>query len=249
MERLHYDSVSEQVYDSENDALEPYRFGFSIIVRYSRAGSLFDVGAGRGEAAHLATTLGFNASGIEPSQKSCEYALNRFKLTIENGFLEKHWAETDGKHQVITLFHVLEHVKAPRQLLRILRKKLADDGVIYIEVPNGNALLLRFADALLALVGRPWTTRLSPLHPPFHNVAYSQKTLRFLLESEGFVITECDTYSPRSRCRQTISNKHKFVFYVRNIISSVLTIFPDREVVYVVAKRHTYYKCPVGLIE
>jgi len=234
LERLHYDNVNYRVFSSEEEELEPYLYGFKIILRYKRGVSLLDVGAGKGEAVYLASKLGFKASGIEPSVQACSYASQRFGISIYNGFYENFSSDMSEKFQVITMFHVLEHVQEPRLLLNSLKDRMDPEGVLYIEVPNGNARLLRLADTFFSLVGKPWSTRLSPVHPPFHKVAYTPRALRFLLESEGFLVFYSDTYSPGSRCRREMSTKRKAI--MRNVISWILTLFPDQEVIRVMAK-------------
>jgi len=236
LERLHYDNVNYRNYLKEEEELAPYVYGLKIILRHKNGVSLLDIGAGKGEAVYLATKLGFKASGIEPSVQACSYASNRFGISIYNGFYDKYFSETSEQFQVITMFHVLEHVEEPRLLLRSLKDKMAAEGILYIEVPNGNARILRLADTFLSMVGKPWSTRLSPVHPPFHKVAYTPRALRFLLESEGFLVFYSDTYSPASRCRREMSTTRKVIILVRNVISWILTLFPDQEVICLMAK-------------
>jgi 2-polyprenyl-3-methyl-5-hydroxy-6-metoxy-1,4-benzoquinol methylase len=51
----------------------------------------------------------------------------------------------DKTYQVISLFHVLEHIQNPEEFLVTLRQKLTEDGQIYIEVPHArDALLSRY---------------------------------------------------------------------------------------------------------
>ncbi len=50
--------------------------------------------------------------------------------------------DVEGKFDVITLFHVLEHLPDPRSELTNMSKKLAKQGQIIIEVPNASDALL-----------------------------------------------------------------------------------------------------------
>ena len=50
--------------------------------------------------------------------------------------------ELAGKVDVLTLWHVFEHLEDPIGILRRLKKLLTPEGVIYIEVPNANDALL-----------------------------------------------------------------------------------------------------------
>ena len=47
-----------------------------------------------------------------------------------------------GGYDIITMFHVLEHIPDPKAILGELSKMLADDGQIIVEVPNADNALL-----------------------------------------------------------------------------------------------------------
>jgi len=51
--------------------------------------------------------------------------------------------QVEGKFDVITMFHVLEHLKDPKDMLKKLSKHLTDDGSMIIEVPNPDDALLQ----------------------------------------------------------------------------------------------------------
>ena len=52
----------------------------------------------------------------------------------------------DKKFDVITLFHVLEHIPNQIETLKIIKKKLSINGKIIIEVPHAEDFLLEFKD-------------------------------------------------------------------------------------------------------
>ena len=47
-----------------------------------------------------------------------------------------------GGYNIITMFHVLEHIPDPKSILSELSELLADDGQIIVEVPNADDALL-----------------------------------------------------------------------------------------------------------
>ncbi len=49
----------------------------------------------------------------------------------------------EEKVDVISLFHVLEHIKKPVEFLEEIKKYLTDDGIIIIEVPNIDDVLIK----------------------------------------------------------------------------------------------------------
>lgn len=97
-----------------------------------------DIGASSGEFVALMQHVGFIASGIEPHQGYAAYAREVMQLNIHTGTLLEELQKIENSSQdLITMFHVLEHLAEPVKALRHIGEKLAPDGVLYIEVPNG----------------------------------------------------------------------------------------------------------------
>jgi 2-polyprenyl-3-methyl-5-hydroxy-6-metoxy-1,4-benzoquinol methylase len=94
---------------------------------------LLDIGAGGGEFVYLAGRSGFAAEGIEPNLGYSEFARAEYSSQIRTMPLD------DLEHasaDVVTLFHVLEHLADPLAAFRKLHDVLSDDGLLFIEVPN-----------------------------------------------------------------------------------------------------------------
>jgi len=99
------------------------------------ARTCLDVGAGSGEFLFFARALGMRAAGIEPNEGYAAYARESLGLDVSTAFIQ----DADypqGGADFIRLNHVLEHLNRPVESLKALGRWLADDGVIYIEVPN-----------------------------------------------------------------------------------------------------------------
>ena len=94
-------------------------------------GSLLDVGAGSGEFVALARQAGFDARGVEPNKGYAEYARSEYQAPVHTGELD----EIGGRHDVITMFHVLEHLRSPLDVFQHLHGLLKPDGRLFIEVP------------------------------------------------------------------------------------------------------------------
>ena len=94
---------------------------------------LLDVGAGGGEFVYLASKNGFDAQGIEPNVGYSSFARDEYSVNIKTLTLNELKADTVN---IITLFHVFEHMANPQKVIEKLSCILMKDGYLLIEVPN-----------------------------------------------------------------------------------------------------------------
>jgi len=105
-------------------------YKFKIIQQYQSSGHLLDLGAGTGDFLAEAKNRKWQVSGVEPNSKARNLAQNKgIKL-------ERDLSEISGKFEVITLWHVLEHVHDLSEHLNFLKTHLSEKGVLLIAVPN-----------------------------------------------------------------------------------------------------------------
>ncbi len=107
--------------------------------------SLLDFGCGNGGFLESARQVAQTAVGVEPEARLQPYFQSR-QLKVYASL-----AEVDQTFEVITLFHVLEHLADPSAILRQLTQKLTAQGRLIIEVPNADdALLTLYQSAAFA---------------------------------------------------------------------------------------------------
>ena len=87
--------------------------------------------------------------------------------------------QKDRKYNIITLFHVLEHLADPLSILKNLMEILSNDGTLIIETPNAN-------DALLSLYQN--TAFADFTYWSCHLYLYSMKSLELLISKAGLKI-------------------------------------------------------------
>ncbi|MDQ4121006.1 MAG: class I SAM-dependent methyltransferase [Acidobacteriota bacterium] len=200
LEAEHYNNPETYQSDAGDDNTnQMYLHRLAFIKNFVSHGTLLDVGAGKGVFVAAAAENGFEAVGVEPSPRFCEFAKERFNATVYNGLLETCEELKGRKFDVITLHHVFEHVETPHELLENLKEFLNDDGIVYLEVPNTQSLTTKLVDVYFRVRGRNWSCRLSPLHPPFHKYGYNPKSLSFILKKHGWKILKTATFSAFSR--------------------------------------------------
>ena len=150
------------------DELEPYR----------RGGSLLDVGTSIGLFLHQAAERGWRGLGTEFGRRALAYARDELGVEAVDTPIE----ELDGEYDVVSVLSVLEHVNEPRAFLREVRRLLKPGGATYLIVPNVDSLATRVLhDKAATFDGRN------------HLLYFSPRTLRDLLEREGFDVVETRT--------------------------------------------------------
>lgn len=97
----------------------------------SSKGVLLDIGAGTGDFLNVAKGSGWKIIGVEPNKKARSIATQkRIDLQNDTTGLENHCAD------VITMWHVLEHVPDLQLQIIELKRLLKPEGTIVIAVPN-----------------------------------------------------------------------------------------------------------------
>jgi 2-polyprenyl-3-methyl-5-hydroxy-6-metoxy-1,4-benzoquinol methylase len=96
---------------------------------------LVDVGSGGGEFLYLARAAGCRTMGIEPNQGYASYAREQLGLEIRAGGIQDQ-EFAPGAIDVITLFHVLEHLPDPVGSLSRAARWLRPGGFAFVEAPN-----------------------------------------------------------------------------------------------------------------
>jgi len=100
-----------------------------------RAARVLDIGASSGEFTYVMSRLGMRATGMEPNLGYAAYARRTYGVAVQDGGYEAAPEEPGGYHMIV-LNHVLEHLHEPGQALARFHALLAEDGLLFLEVPN-----------------------------------------------------------------------------------------------------------------
>jgi 2-polyprenyl-3-methyl-5-hydroxy-6-metoxy-1,4-benzoquinol methylase len=107
-----------------------------MINRFATQGSLLDYGCGTGHLINYAQSKGWKVTGIEPdpdARKIAANAINEDRIFSTIDRLE------NARFNVITLFHVLEHIHDLNSTVSKLVESMSDQGVLVVAVPNHNS--------------------------------------------------------------------------------------------------------------
>lgn len=108
-----------------------------LINREGKKGTLLDIGCGTGEFLNTVQSDGWKTIGIEPSASARKQGIENYKLDVRDEIeLENLQPKS---FDVITMWHVMEHVPHLRERVNKLHELLKDDGVLVVAVPNRNS--------------------------------------------------------------------------------------------------------------
>jgi 2-polyprenyl-3-methyl-5-hydroxy-6-metoxy-1,4-benzoquinol methylase len=105
-------------------------------------GNLLEIGAGTGAFAHAMVQKGWNVTALEPDEASRNRAFENYKIQLLPA--ESLYNLQNEKFEVITLWHVLEHVHDINDYMHAFKKLLKPNGRLIIAVPNYTSFDARF---------------------------------------------------------------------------------------------------------
>ena len=137
------------------------------------AGKILDVGCGLG---FLLSGLDkkFEKFGVEVSSLACESARNYgniFNGTLENAKFK------DNEFDIIVMYHVIEHIEKPEEIIKEINRILKPNGVFLIATPN-----------FKCFCARRFKDNFRLLHDKTHISLFSDKSLTKFLKDFGFKI-------------------------------------------------------------
>jgi len=160
---------------------------FQFIERYTQPpGKALDFGCGNGNFAEYAKMRGWDVIGYDVDGDAMNKVSERLGIDVESGPFESiDWKES--KFDLIHAYHVIEHLKYPMRDLKKLHNLLADNGFLYIAVPNINALSVRVKFRLEKLGLR--RKNIGKYYDSEHHIFYySPKSLTAMLDKCGFEV-------------------------------------------------------------
>jgi 2-polyprenyl-3-methyl-5-hydroxy-6-metoxy-1,4-benzoquinol methylase len=134
-------------------------------------GRLLDFGCGNGTFLKMMEVLGWDSFGIERDERSADIARSlglRVSSHLEICDVQP------GSIDVVTLNHVIEHVRDPIGALGALRRFMTPGGILGIATPNWDSFTRR-------VFGPSWYA----LDPPRHLMLHTARSIRSLCIAAG----------------------------------------------------------------
>lgn len=154
------------------------------VQAHKQAGRLLDVGCADGLFLHLARQAGWQVQGVEMAEESVAYARQTFQLDVFCGDLREA-KFPDQYFDVVTFWHVLEHLHDPLGELQEAYRVLKPGGLLVVDVPN-------IASWQARLFGAGWRA----LDTPRHLYHFSPPSLKAMLARAGFTPFKLSYWSP-----------------------------------------------------
>jgi 2-polyprenyl-3-methyl-5-hydroxy-6-metoxy-1,4-benzoquinol methylase len=104
-----------------------------FIQQFKKKGKLLDFGCGTGEFLNEAKKQGWKVAGVEPNEKARGQANIKLKNKVRNSIND---FKKNSTYDVISLFHVLEHIHELRKTSKKIITHLKSGGYLIIAVPN-----------------------------------------------------------------------------------------------------------------
>ncbi|WP_412472074.1 class I SAM-dependent methyltransferase [Halobacteriovorax sp. RT-1-4] len=202
---------------------------FEMIVKKENPEKWLDIGTGLGGVLELAKNLDINTFGVEP-QNEIRQLLNELNMNIYDSL-----DNFDKKVDLITLFHVLEHIPAQIDFLKLAKSKMTIDGVIYIEVPHAKDALLEVYNNEAFKKFTLWSE---------HLILHTKESLKSIVEYAGFRVEE-EIYFQRYSLANHLNWLNNSLPNGQNVYTQ---IEEDRELVQAYNNNLIHNKCTDTLI-
>ncbi len=134
----HYSNNYKKLIEGDNLRYREQQAEFISFYIKTR-GKAFDLGCFDGTLLHYLKKAGWSVSGCDFNEMALEVASTRYGVQTQKGGIDDVNLE-DESQNLLSLVHVLEHMKDPNDFFLWSRRKLVSGGHIYIVVPDAERM-------------------------------------------------------------------------------------------------------------
>lgn len=166
-----------------------------LINKVSNGKNILDYGCGVGDFLEHLQKNGYDVLGMEPNDSARKIAQSKIgNEKVTSTELE----HNDQKFDIITLWHVLEHIPNLNEIIGELKNHLTDNGVLIIAVPNHQSYDAKY-------YGKYWAA----YDVPRHLWHFSDKSMSNLLSNFGMKIDKISPMKLDAFYVSLLSEKYK----------------------------------------
>lgn len=197
------------------------RSKIDTVLRFVSGGRLLEIGPAFGVFAWQAKQAGFVVDVIEMDTRCCEYLRGALGVNVTQSDNPPAAMQVLAQHDVIAIWHVLEHLPDPLAFLRVAAANLKPGGVLVVAMPNPDAWQFK-------LMGRRWPHLDAPRHLTLIPKAWmTQQAAEFGLETVYLTSDDSDARSwNRFGWQRLLMNRfdHKFMQRVMFVLGYALSL-------------------------
>jgi ubiquinone/menaquinone biosynthesis C-methylase UbiE len=179
-----------------------------LLSNYTKGNSLLDIGAGTGHFLNLAQTQGYEIQGLEPDEDARKYSKQNFNLSLDT--LEELTRIPSDSKDIVTMWHVLEHVYHLKRDLSEIVRVLKTRGYLFVAVPNMDSWDAKFYKSYWAAYD-----------VPRHLYHFQKNTIQLLLKSFGMNCIEILPMKFDAYYVSMLSEKYKNGSVVNGVINGL----------------------------
>jgi len=132
-------------------------FKIETVKRFISKGRLLEIGPAYGIFSFQAKQAGFAVDVVEMDERCCDYLNRVVSVNAVCSAFPHEAISSFGLHDVIALWHVIEHLPDPWELLRAAAKNLAPNGILVLAAPNPDSWQFK-------IMGKEWPHLDAPRH-------------------------------------------------------------------------------------
>ncbi|WP_109829799.1 methyltransferase domain-containing protein [Reichenbachiella versicolor] len=122
---------NDKIKSLDKKAFKRLEFYKGIISQFSNT---LEIGSSIGSFISLLKLRGIEARGIEPDLDYAKFSMSQYGFQQDSALLENY--NSDKKFDSLCSFHVLEHVKDPKEFIKKAQELLNENGQILFELPS-----------------------------------------------------------------------------------------------------------------
>jgi SAM-dependent methyltransferase len=139
----HFGVDGEPAWKGDQRLMRAAAYRVDLLRAHTEPGRLIEIGAGTGAFAVAAQAAGFQVGAIEMSERCCRHLSEREGIEAICSDRPLEAIAALGPARVVALWHVLEHLPNPAEVLARVAEKVQPGGVLAIAVPNPRSLQFR----------------------------------------------------------------------------------------------------------
>ncbi len=133
------------------------RYKVDIVRQFASVGRLLEIGPAYGNFVYLAKEAGFDTQAIEMNLNCCRFISETIGVKAIQSNDPSEALKGVENYNVITLWHVIEHLPDPWKTLEAISNKLEPKGILVVAAPNPEAFQF-------CVLGRFWPHVDAPRH-------------------------------------------------------------------------------------